>query len=63
MKLEQALSITDLRRLAKRRLPRVLLEAIESGVVLSRGYQTARRGSATVRNYSTNLVRPPAPTA
>jgi hypothetical protein len=33
MKLEQALSITDLRRLAKRRLPRVLFEAIESGVL------------------------------
>jgi isopentenyl diphosphate isomerase/L-lactate dehydrogenase-like FMN-dependent dehydrogenase len=32
MRLEQALSIGDLRRLAKRRLPRVLFEAIESGV-------------------------------
>ena len=32
VKVENSLSISDLRRLAKRRLPRVLFEAIESGV-------------------------------
>jgi L-lactate dehydrogenase (cytochrome)/(S)-mandelate dehydrogenase len=37
MKLEQALGIADLRRLAKRRLPRILFEAIESGVEDERG--------------------------
>lgn len=32
MKAEQAISISDLRRLAKRWLPKMLFEAIESGV-------------------------------
>ena len=39
MKLEQALSIADLREMARRRLPRILFDAIESGVEDERGLE------------------------
>jgi L-lactate dehydrogenase (cytochrome)/(S)-mandelate dehydrogenase len=58
MKLEQALSITDLRRLAKRRLPRVLFEAIESGVEDERGLvrnEEAFRGPRLLPRYLVDL--------
>src|SRR5712671_7099779 len=60
MKPEQALSIADLRKLAKRRLPRVLFEAIESGVEDERGLarnEDAFHGHRLLPRYLMDLSR------